>query len=304
METVEEPNWADVERTFQDEGPYEIIPIAYSFDYKEKMDILRTLIKNNEKSMRALQLTEDIIALSPSNYVIWKYRQEIIKELNIDLRKELKLCEEYAEENQKCYQLWHHRQFIIEQLNDPSNELNFIHEMLKEDSKNYHAWSYREWVVKHFNLWESDLEFSDIMIKDDDRNNAAWNYRYFILTQKPNHDIDSILKDEIEYSKQKINFDPTNQSPWLYLKGIIEASKYELADFADELLPFCEKLQERENLKYALEFQLYTNESILKTLKNEEEQEQYKNICRDLCSKLNKCDNIRKKYWEYIKESY
>jgi len=56
----------------------------------------------------------------------------------------------------------------------------------------------REWVVRHFNLWESEIEFSNTMIKDDDRNNAAWNYRYFILTQKPNHDIDSKLKDEIE----------------------------------------------------------------------------------------------------------
>jgi len=35
------------------------------------MDILRTLMKNNEISNRALLLTEDIIALSPSNYVIW-----------------------------------------------------------------------------------------------------------------------------------------------------------------------------------------------------------------------------------------
>ena len=35
------------------------------------MDILRTLMKNNEKSKRALKLTEEIIALSPSNYVIW-----------------------------------------------------------------------------------------------------------------------------------------------------------------------------------------------------------------------------------------
>jgi len=69
---------------------------------------------------------------------------------------------------------------------------------------------------------------------------------------------------------------------YLITKSIIEASKYELADFADELLPFCEKLQERENLKYALEFQLYINESIIKSLKSEKEQEQYKYICRNV----------------------
>ncbi|ORX55357.1 hypothetical protein BCR36DRAFT_321389 [Piromyces finnis] len=304
MESVVDQGWADVERTYQDEGPFEIMPIAYSIEYKEKMDILRTLMKNNEKSERALKLTEDIIALSPSNYVIWKYRQEIIKELNVDLKGELNLFVEYAEENPKCYQLWHHRQVIIEKLNDPLDELQFIHDMLQYDSKNYHAWTYREWIVRHFNLWDEEIKFSDTMIKDDDRNNSAWNYRFFILTEKPDNDIEAVLKDEIEYAKQKINFDPTNQSPWMYLKGIIEKSKYKLADFADELLPFCENLQKIEPYKYALEYQLYTNESILKTLNSEKEQEQQKDICRTICSKLEECDKIRKKYWKYVRESY
>jgi len=304
MESVVDQKWADVERTYQDEGPYEIMPIAYSIEYKEKMDILRTLMKNNEKSERALKLTEDIIALSPSNYVIWKYRQEIIKELNVDLKKELSIFDEYAEENPKCYQLWHHRQLIIEKLNDPMDELQFIHNMLQYDSKNYHAWTYRTWIVQHFNLWEEEIKFSDVMIKDDDRNNAAWNYRFFVITEKPNSDVDAILKDEIEYAKQKINFDPTNQSPWMYLKGIIEKSKSELADFADDLLPFCESLQKLEPYKYALEFQLYINESILKTLKDEKEQEQQKDICRIICSKLVECDTVRKKYWMFVRESY
>jgi len=303
MESVVD-QWADVEKTYQDEGPYEIMPIAYSIEYKEKMDILRTLMKNNEKSERALKLTEEIISLSPSNYVIWKYRQEIIKELNVDLKKELNIFVEYAEENPKCYQLWHHRQVIIEKLNDPLDELNFIHEMLKYDSKNYHAWSYRVWVVRHFNLWDEEIKFSDTMIKDDDRNNAAWNYRYFILTEKPDSNIDAVLNDEIEYAKQKINFDPTNQSPWMYLKGIIEKSNHELADFADKLLPYCESLQKLEPFKFALEFQLYINESILKRLQNEKEQEQQKDICRTICSKLEECDKIRKKYWKFVRESY
>ncbi|ORX79096.1 protein prenylyltransferase [Anaeromyces robustus] len=305
METVTEQEWADVERTLQDEGPYSVVPISYSIEYSEKMDILRTLMKNNEKSERALKLTEEIIAMSPSNYVIWKYRQEIVKELNVDLKSELDLFTNYAKENPKCYQLWHYRQLIIEKLNDPLNELKFIEEMLKgDDLKNYHAWSYREWIVKHFDLWKEEFEFSTSMVKYDDRNNAAWNYRFFILSESPYHDINEYLKDEIEFSKQKINFDPTNPSPWMYLRGIIEKSKYELAEFADELLPFCEFLQRNEFYKYALEFQLKVNESILKTLKSEKEQEQQKDICRSLCSKLEEYDKIRRKYWKFIRESY
>ncbi|KAG4093914.1 farnesyltransferase [Neocallimastix lanati (nom. inval.)] len=304
METILNSEWSDIERTEQDEGPFEVMPIAYSIEYKEKMDILRTLMKNNEKSERALKLTEEIISLSPSNYVIWKYRQEILKELKIDLRKELVIFEEYAEENPKCYQLWHHRQFIIEILNDPMDELQFIYDMLINDSKNYHAWNYREWIVVHFNLWKDELMFCDTMLRDDDRNNAAWNYRYFIITNSPNCDINELLKSEIDLSKQKINFDPTNVSPWMYLKGIIETSKYELADFADELLPFCEELQKREPFKYALEFQLRVNESILNRLKDDKEKEQQKDICRVLCSKLEECDEIKKKYWKFIRESY
>ena len=97
---------------------------------------------------------------------------------------------------------------------------------------------------------------------------------------------------------------PCSISPCMYLKGIIEKSKSELADYADEFLPFCESLQKLEPYKYALEFQLYTNESILKTLKSEKEQEQQKAICKTICSKLEECDIIRKKYWKFIRESY
>jgi len=62
--------------------------------------------------------------------------------------------------------------------------------------------------------------------------------------------------------------------------SIIEKSNHELADFADKLLPYCESLQKLEPFKFALEFQLYINESILKRLQNEKEQEQQKDICR------------------------
>eukprot|EP00833_Pecoramyces_ruminatium_P014164 jgi/Orpsp1_1/1188196/evm.model.d7180000063113.1 len=304
METFVEQEWADVERTSQDEGPFEIMPIAYSIEYKEKMDILRTLIKNNEKSERALKLTEEIIALSPSNYVIWKYRQEILKELNSDLRKELDSFKEYMEYNPKCYQLWHHRQFIVEQLNDPVDELNFIETMLVNDSKNYHAWNYRQWIVVYFNLWKDEIKFTESCILYDIENNSAWNYRYFIITNSPNCDINEMVKDEIKFSMKKIKLYPTNVSPWMYLKGIINSSKYELADFADELLPFCEELQKNEPNKFAIELQLRINESILNRLKSDKEQEQQKDICRVLCSKLEEFDEIKKKYWKFIKESY
>jgi len=304
MEFGTEQEWSDVERTIQDEGPFKVMPIAYSTYYEEQMNILRTLMKNNEKSERTLKLTEEIISKSPSNYVIWKYRQEILKELKVDLKKELELFEEYAIDNPKCYQLWHHRQFIIENLNDPVDELQFTSKMIEYDSKNYHAWNYREWIIIHFNLWKDEIKFCDTKINDDNENNAAWNYRFFILTNNPDYEINELLRDEIEFSKQKIISDPTNVSPWMYLKGIIEYSKYELADFADELLTFCEELQKKEPYRFAIEFQLRINESILKRLKSEKELEHQKDVCRVLCSKLEEYDVIKKKYWKFIRESY
>jgi protein farnesyltransferase/geranylgeranyltransferase type-1 subunit alpha len=95
-------------------------------------------------------LTADCIWLNVANYTVWQYRREILKELGIDLKDELKFIQVVIKCNLKNYQVWHHRKVIVEWMQDPSAELEFTSTILKSDAKNYHAWQYRQWVISTF----------------------------------------------------------------------------------------------------------------------------------------------------------
>lgn len=138
--------------------------IAYTDSFKDVFDYFRAILKLNEKSERAFQLSKDATLLNPANYTVWYYRRILIKELNLDLTEELDFITNIIRSNPKNYQVWQHRRNIIENLNDPSQELQFTQQILKKDSKNYHAWQYRQWVIKRFELWKDELEFIDSLL--------------------------------------------------------------------------------------------------------------------------------------------
>ncbi|KAI9360436.1 protein farnesyltransferase [Zopfochytrium polystomum] len=218
--------FADVVGTPQDDGPDPIVVIAYPTDYTHYMDIFRTLIKTNEKSERMLQLTAKIIANNPAHYTVWKVRQDTLFALNSDLRKELEYVTEVAVENPKNYQIWHHRHVVVERLGDGTNEIAFINRMLQGDSKNYHAWSYRQWVVKTFAYWSSELADIDRFLEEDIRNNSAWNQRVFYFQFGPEKLTLALLQQEVDFALIAVEKASLNESPWLYIKGLMKISDY------------------------------------------------------------------------------
>ena len=64
--------WDDIVPIPQDDGgPNPLAAIAYTEEYSEAISYLRAVMAQDEKSDRALTLTEDIIRLNPAHYTVW-----------------------------------------------------------------------------------------------------------------------------------------------------------------------------------------------------------------------------------------
>ncbi len=141
-----------------------------------------------------------------------------------DWEAELTFCDETGLAQQKNYQIWHHRQTCVARLGAAARERDLAHcaRMLEDDSKNYHVWSYRQWsVLFHGALAEEDA-FSRQMIERDVRNNSAWNERFWVAEQLGWFADPGKTGAEVEYALQQARRAPSNESPWLYLRGIAQ----------------------------------------------------------------------------------
>lgn len=68
----ESEEWEDVVPIAQDDGcANPLAAIAYSEAYSEAMSYLRAVMAADEKSDRALELTEEIIGMNPAHYTVW-----------------------------------------------------------------------------------------------------------------------------------------------------------------------------------------------------------------------------------------
>ncbi|KAG0215491.1 CAAX geranylgeranyltransferase alpha subunit [Mortierella sp. NVP41] len=179
-------------------------------------------------------------------------------------------------------------------------ELEFIAEALEDDTKNYHAWSYRQWVLAHFGLgpwWAEELVYTEELLETDVRNNSAWNQRYFAVTNGPGGLTEEDVQREVQFAKSKIGKTPSNESPWVYLTGVLRKGNHPVT----EIKEFCEGLLvvPRAN------FSPFVHATLLDIYEVEAKQERssasVEKAREEAIMLAEKVDTIRAKYWNWRK---
>ncbi|CAG8552390.1 5775_t:CDS:2 [Diversispora eburnea] len=191
-----EANWDDLVPIPQDDGPEPLTPISYDKEcYSEAMSYFRAVALKDERSERALSLTEKIIKHNPAHYTIWHYRQQILFSLEKDLYNELDFITD---------------QWIIKTYNLWDKELAFIDKLLDDDVRNNSAWNQRYFVI-FFNpnepteeLLAQEVQYGINKILLAPNNISPWNYVKGIIAKSKEQDI-SVLEGLCkELEKQNI----------------------------------------------------------------------------------------------------
>jgi protein farnesyltransferase/geranylgeranyltransferase type-1 subunit alpha len=123
------------------------------------------------------------------------------------------------------------------------------------------------------------------MIEKDVRNNSAWNQRFWVGEQQQWWKDENKCKEEVAYALDQARRAPSNESPWLYIRGIVQNSPQAVAiDTLEELAGkwiLC--IPVRSLLVYLYENVAKDGEKALTTVKELSET----------------VDTIHAKYWNY-----
>ncbi|KAI1307365.1 CAAX geranylgeranyltransferase alpha subunit [Mortierella claussenii] len=281
----------------------ELSPSHYTvWHYRQK------LLKALNKDLRQeLEWVEWMSNEHPKSYQIWHHRQVVVEHLSALTL--LPASDPSLFQTTASSMLMTPSTIPYQHLKDSQQalaqemvrtELDCIARGLNEESKNYHAWSYRQWVMTHFGhgpWWDQELQYVDGLLTVDVRNNSAWNQRFFVVSLGPSGLTEEVVQREVEYAKAKIERTPNNESPWVYLTGVLNKAKRPLS----EIKEYCEGLLTlpRANFSpfvHSTLLDIYEEEA-----KKERSAESINKAKQEAEMLADKVDTIRSNYWNWRK---
>ncbi|KAI9184525.1 CAAX geranylgeranyltransferase alpha subunit [Blastocladiella emersonii ATCC 22665] len=301
----ERPEWADVKPVSLDEGPAPFAPIMFRNEYVDAMGHFLAVLESGEMTPRVLDLTTHLVTLNAGLYSVWRHRQLLLEELGSDLAAELTVLTGMMEDNPKNYQMWQHRTFVVGKLLGDGAadaaaagagalvdaEKKFTAVLLEDDAKNYHTWNYRQWLVSTYNAWDGELDLTDLLLAADVRNNSAWTYRFFMLfgsEQLAGRVMDVDVDAELDATVAAIRRAPSNESPWVYLRGVLNHQN--MATAPERVMDACKTLVAGNCMSPHLFAFLVDEYAALGDLE----------AARSTCEHLEQTvDRTRKRYWAY-----
>ncbi|XP_076041639.1 rab geranylgeranyltransferase subunit alpha [Oratosquilla oratoria] len=186
-----------------------------------------------------LNVLAQLLMVNPDALTLWNFRREILVILKGDsegtwqtlLIRELKMIENCLLKNPKSYGAWHHRSWILDVIPEPpwEEELDICSKYLKMDERNFHCWDHRRFVVNGSEKKpEEELKFSKKLIERNLSNYSAWHYRSKLLPLVFPPDQGSLypiaedmLVKELETVVEAVFTDPSDQSPWFFLRWLL-----------------------------------------------------------------------------------
>ncbi|KAG0304227.1 hypothetical protein BGZ98_005768 [Dissophora globulifera] len=280
----------------------DLSPSHYTvWHYRQKL--LKALNKDLNKE---LEWIHEMAIEHPKSYQIWHHRQVVVEHMSASLLPPAVTGTGTTASSMTTTPTIPYQDLSAEQQEAARDivrrELSSIAEAFEDDSKNYHAWSYRQWVLNHFGRegapwWQEELDYVNDLLTIDIRNNSAWNQRFFIVSLGPTPLTGDIVRREVEYATSKIERTPNNESPWVYIAGVLKKAGFPLSEIKD----FCENLLPLPRAN----FSPYLHSTLLDIYEQEaKEHPTAENIDKakeEAIILAEKVDTIRSKYWNWRK---
>ena len=187
--------------------------VALTASKAAKYSKLMRYVLNARKKGDMSLLTEvgKLLVMNSDVYSLWNYRREMLVG-DWDPAVEMSLTAQCLEKNPKSYPAWYHRKWVLERHPElAKRELQLCGEFLDADERNFHCWNHRRFAAS---LTES--ESMDFARSKLDQNFSNYSAFHELAAHLPSTLDDSDAKDHLDLVAQAVFTEPDDQSAWWY----------------------------------------------------------------------------------------